>query len=109
MNWFKKFIPNYSAVANPLFKLLWKDVKLSWQEEHQNAFQNLKDLLLSSEALVFPCYDLQFYLAVDSSSKGIGYVFYQKHPKPKGEGHTDRVVRFGSKSLSKWQLSYWPT
>ena len=22
MNWFKKFIPNYSAVANPLYKLL---------------------------------------------------------------------------------------
>ena len=109
MNWFKKFIPNYSAVANPLYQLLRKDVKFSWQEEHQNAFQKLKDLLLSSEALAFPRYDLQFYLAVDSSSKGIGYVLYQKHPKPEGEGHTDRVVRFGSKSLSKWQSSYGPT
>ena len=45
MNWFKKFIPNYSAVANPLYKLLRKDVKFSWQEEHQNAFQKLKRLI----------------------------------------------------------------
>ena len=109
MSWFKKFILKYSAVANPLYKLLRKDTKFSWQEEHQNTFQKLKDLLLSSEELAFPRYDLQFYLAVDSSSKGIGYVLYQKHPKPEGEGHTDRVVRFGSKSLSKWQLSYGPT
>ena len=92
MNWFKKFILKYSAVANPLYKLLRKDTKFSWQEEHQNTFQKLKDLLLSSEELAFPRYDLQFYLAVDSSSKGIGYVLYQKHPKPEGEGHTDRVV-----------------
>ena len=28
MNWFKKFIQNYSAVANPLYKLLRKDVKV---------------------------------------------------------------------------------
>ena len=26
MNWFKKFIQNYSAVANPLYKLLRKDM-----------------------------------------------------------------------------------
>ena len=29
MNCFKKFIPNYFAVANPLYKLLRKDVKFS--------------------------------------------------------------------------------
>ena len=54
MNWFKKFIPYYSAVANPLQTLLRKGVKFSWQEVHQTAFQTLKDLLLKSDALAFP-------------------------------------------------------
>ena len=58
MNWLKKCIHYYSAVANPLYELLWKDVKFLWQEEHQNAFQKLKDSLLRSEVLAFQRYDL---------------------------------------------------
>ena len=79
-----------------------------WQSQHQAAFEKLKELLLNSEALAFPRYDLSFYLAVDSSSKGIGYMLYQLHPS---ENHSEipRVVRFGSKSLSKWQQCYGPT
>lgn len=77
MNWFKKFIPNYSAVANSLYKLLRKGVKFTWQTEQQNAFEKLKESLVNSEALAFPRYDLPFILGVDSSSKGIGYMLYQ--------------------------------
>ena len=108
MNWFKKYIRQYSAVANPLYKLLRRGEKFLWQSQHQAAFEKLKELLLNSEALAFPRYDLSFYLAVDSSSKGIGYMLYQLHPS---ENHSEipRVVRFGSKSLSKWQQSYGPT
>ena len=56
--------------------------------------------LINSEASAFPRYDLPFYLAVDSSSRGIGYMLYQNHPS---ENHAEiqRVVRVGSKSLSK--------
>ena len=108
MNWFKKYIPQYSAVANPLYKLLRHGEKFLWQSHHQAAFEQLKNRLINSEALAFPQYDLPFYLAVDSSSKGIGYMLYQKHPS---ENHAEiqHVVRFGSKSLSKWQQSYGPT
>lgn len=108
MNWFKKYIPQYSAVANPLYKLLRQGVKFSWQTEHQTAFEQLKTALLNSSTLAFPRYDLPFYLAVDSSSKGIGYMLYQKHPGD-NQTETTRVVRFGSKSLSRWQQSYGPT
>ena len=75
MNCFIKFIPNYSAVANPLYKLIRKGVKFFWQEVHQTAFQTLKDLLLKSDILAFPHYHLQFYLAVVSSSKVLGMYF----------------------------------
>jgi hypothetical protein len=103
-NWFRKYIPNFSAIANPFYKLMKKDVTFEWNSECQNSFNDLKHALVHSEALAFPRFDLQFRLAVDTSSKGIGYMLYQIH-----DNGNKRVVRFGSKGLSKWQQSYGPT
>ena len=108
MNWFKKYIPGYSAKAHCLYQLLKKGVKFAWKDEHKLAFETLKTSLLNSDALAFPRYELPFFLGVDSSSRGIGYYLYQKHPLDRGN-ETVRVVRFGSKSLSHYQTSYGPT
>ena len=108
MNWFKKYISGYSAKAHCLYQLLRKGVKFVWKDEHKAAFDILKTSLLNSEALAFPQYDLPFYLGVDTSSQGIGYMLYQKNPSNSGN-ETVCVVRFGSKSLSHYQTSYGPT
>ena len=50
MNWFKKYIPQYSAVANPLYKLLRRGEKFVWQSQHQATYEKLKEVLLSPEA-----------------------------------------------------------
>ena len=83
-----------------------KGEKFIWKKEHQVAFDELKCALMNSDALSFPRYDLPFYLAVDKSSKGISYMLYQKHDTNLKNIH---VIRFGSKSLAKWQQSYGPT
>ena len=70
-----------------------------WQIQHYAAFEKLKELLLSSKALAFPLYDLLFYLAVDSSSKGIGCMLYQKHPS-ENNAEISRVVHFGQNGNS---------
>lgn len=103
-NWFRKFIPSFSTIAYPLNALLKKGVKFRWTKEHQSAFDTLKSLLVNSKALSFPRYDLEFRLAVDTSSKGVGYMLYQIH-----EDGNHRVVRFGSKGLNRYQQSYGPT
>ena len=108
LNWFRKYIPNFSAEIEPLARLLKKSVRFRWTNEQESAFQRLKALLIDSPILAFPRYDIPFYLSVDSSSKGIGYMLYQRHPCENGEENI-RVVRFGSKSLTKWQRSYGPT
>ena len=61
---------------------------------------------MNSDALSFPRYDLPFDLAMDTSSKGICYMLYQKHYTNLKNIH---VIRCGSKSLAKWQQSYGPT
>ena len=83
-------------------------MKFRWSAVQENAFQKLKNLLLNSPVLAFPNYNIPFHLAVDTSSKGIGYVLYQIHTDEHEEDMI-RVVRFGSKSLSRWQRSYGPT
>ena len=55
----------------------------------------------------FSRFDLPFYLAVDSSAQGIGYVLYQKYLENSDE--KVRIIRFGSKALTSWQKSYGPT
>ena len=104
-NWFKKFIPNFSAIISPLTKLLKKNQKFEWKIEQSTAFQNLKTHLVNTDNLSFPRFDLPFILAVDTSSKGIGYMLYQKDPTKE----KPNIIRFGSKSLSRWQQSYGPT
>ena len=103
-NWFRKFIPNYSAIAQPILKLMKKNSKFNWTSEQSSAFTELKRLLKHSSLLSFPRYDLEFRLAVDTSCRGLGYMLYQIH-----ENGTSKVVRFGSKGLSHWQTSYGPT
>lgn len=108
LNWFKKFIPNFSAEIEPLTKLLRKNAKFRWTSEQENAFTKLKSLLTNSPILAFPNFHTEFYLAVDTSSKGIGYMLYQ-YQETASDSKDVSVIRFGSKSLSKWQRSYGPT
>ncbi|CAG2190506.1 unnamed protein product [Mytilus edulis] len=106
-NWFRKFIPNYSALVFPLTRLLKKEQIFTWRSEQETAFNDLKHKLVNSDILSFPKFDLTFRLSVDTSARGIGYMLYQLDPDD--ETQKPRIIRFGSKSLSPWQQSYGPT
>ncbi|CAG2212900.1 unnamed protein product [Mytilus edulis] len=106
-NWFRKFIPNYSALVFPLTRLLKKEQIFTWRSEQETAFEGLEHKLVNSDILSFPKFDLTFRLSVDTSARGIGYMLYQLDPDD--ETQKPRIIRFGSKSLSPWQQSYGPT
>ncbi|CAG2218638.1 unnamed protein product [Mytilus edulis] len=106
-NWFKKFIPNFSATISSLTRLLQKNQTFKWGKEQDTAFNDLKYRLVNSEMLSFPQFNMQFRLSVDTSSRGIGYMLYQLDPEDKT--CKPRIIRFGSKNLSRWQQSYGPT
>ena len=73
-NWFRKFIPNYNALVNPLTRLLKKGQLFKWRSEQETAFNDLK------QKLRFPKYYLTFLLSVDTSSREIGYMLFQLDP-----------------------------
>ncbi|GJU90395.1 putative reverse transcriptase domain-containing protein [Tanacetum coccineum] len=43
--YYRRFIANFSKIANPLTLLTQKDKKFEWGDEQENAFQTLKDML----------------------------------------------------------------
>lgn len=63
--WFRKYIPNYSIIAERLTRLLKKNTSFVWSFEQETAFKELKSKLVNSEILAFPRFDLPFNLAVD--------------------------------------------
>jgi hypothetical protein len=81
-------------------KSLKKGSFFYWTTEQENALCELKHRLIDSTVLAFPRFDIPFYLAVDTSAKGIGYVLYQKHPGNDATSKNTQVVRFGSKALN---------
>ena len=50
LKYYSKFLTNLSIVLSSLFRLLRKDVKWSWTEEHSLAFQNAKKLIVVSSS-----------------------------------------------------------
>ncbi|GJT02040.1 putative reverse transcriptase domain-containing protein [Tanacetum coccineum] len=43
--YYRRFIANFSKIAKPLTLLTQKDKKFEWDDEQENAFQTLKDML----------------------------------------------------------------
>src|SRR5260221_3283612 len=87
VNFYSKFIPNYSSLAVPLTNLTKKrePEKLRWHAEHEQAFVALKTSLTQEPILVWPKFDEDFHLETDVSGLGIGAVLLQyvdgvKHP-----------------------------
>ncbi|GFS88283.1 transposon Tf2-6 polyprotein [Trichonephila clavipes] len=50
-SWYKKFIPNFSDTARPLSNLLKKSTAWKWSEIEQQAFQTLKQCLITPPIL----------------------------------------------------------
>ena len=121
INYYQHFVPNYSAVAKPLFSLLTgqkrkckdkrklgqrsQNRKLSasdWTHDMEQAFRKLKLLMAETVVLAHPDFTRPFMLSVDASLDGIGAVLSQVK-----EGETKaRPIAFASKSLSQSQRNY---
>ncbi|KAJ0179560.1 hypothetical protein K1T71_005272 [Dendrolimus kikuchii] len=93
-SWFRRFIPNYAEIARPLTNLLKKDSKWIWNPEQQNAFESIKQLLVSTPILRQADETKPFSLRTDSSSYCLGAVLMQ------GEDADERPVEYASRMLT---------
>jgi hypothetical protein len=71
-----KFIVGYCAAAAPLTVLLkWEAFK--WTEEAEEAFQLLKQALMTAPLLQMSDFDKRFIIDYDTSDTGFGVVLHQ--------------------------------
>ncbi|CAF0802378.1 unnamed protein product [Brachionus calyciflorus] len=69
-NFYRRFIMNYSLIAQPLFYLCSKSIKFEWSDECETAFNELKKKLSSYPVLRLPDVNKTFFLTTDASGYG---------------------------------------
>jgi len=98
--YYKNYVKGYSYIAIPFFDLTKKDVK--WNLNYLNAFENLKDALISTPILVRPNFTKVFILDVDWSTQGVGTILSQKETK------NEHVIAYANKGLSLIHKKFHP-
>ena len=69
--YYRRFVPDYSTVAQALVNLLGKDCKFEWTTACQDTFEALRALLIKAPVLAFPKEDLPYIVETDASDYGI--------------------------------------
>jgi len=98
-SWYRRFVPGFSSVMEPLHALTSKNCKFRWSQECESAFLTIKETLFTAPVLACPDFEKPFDLFVNGSQTGLGGILSQ-------EG---RVVAYASRSLTKAEKKYCPT
>ena len=98
---YSRFVPSYSTLMEPLRCPLRKGAPpLKWTAELQAVMDEVRQRILTSQALAMYDPALSTRVTTDASDVGVGAVLSQMHP----EG--ERVVSFASCSLTPAQRRY---
>ncbi|GFY33098.1 retrovirus-related Pol polyprotein from transposon 17.6 [Trichonephila clavipes] len=79
-NFYRRYIKNFAKRAFPLTNLLRKDTPFEWTSETQEAFDDIKKVILNPPVLALPDPNAELQITTDASSRGIGAVLEQKYP-----------------------------
>lgn len=94
-NFLRDFIKDYQAYQNVFSDLLSSTGGFSWSTQHQQAFDALKQAMVSSPPLILPDPTSTFYVASDASDDALGAALMQTF-----EGRL-RPIGFSSRRLNK--------
>ncbi|CAN6685871.1 unnamed protein product [Malus baccata var. baccata] len=96
----ERFIKDFSKVAQPLCRLLQKEVAFEFTKECTESFKQLKELLTTAPIIVPPDWSLPFELMCDASDYALGAVLGQRKDK------RPHVIYYASRTLNDAQLNY---
>ncbi|CAN6679378.1 unnamed protein product [Malus baccata var. baccata] len=97
---YRRFIKDFSKIAQPLCRLLQKEVAFEFDDACSTAFKQLKEALTSAPIITPPDWSLPFELMCDASDYAIGAVLGQRKNKQ------PHVIYYASKTLHDAQLNY---
>jgi len=99
-SWYRRFVPQFATVSEPLTRLLKKNQRWEWGVEQEDAFEQIRARLLSAPTLSCPDFEVPFVLQTDASSVGLGAVLTQII------SDTENVIAFASRALSDPEKKY---
>ena len=103
-SWYRRFIPEFATMAEPLSRLFMSNVRWYWGNEQTEAFEFLKKALTSAPILAYPLFkevnENPFSLQCDASASGLGVVFTQK------QDDEERVIAYASRTLTAAERNY---
>ncbi|KAL7725112.1 hypothetical protein ACLKA6_018821 [Drosophila palustris] len=77
-SWYRRFVPNFADIVQPMSLLLKKGQKWNCKQEQQAAFEELKVRLSEAPLLACPDFSEKFVLQTDASDCGLGAVLAQR-------------------------------
>jgi len=98
--WFRRFVPRFAMIAQPLYALTRNGAVYHWGEQEERAFNELKQAVISNAMLFSFNADLPTILRTDACNLGIGAVLFQT------EDEVERPIGFYSRSLSTVEQMY---
>ena len=98
---YRKFIPNFAKIAQPLTELTKKNRHFVWTDECQKAFETLRTALSEAPILAFPDTNKPYKLYTDASNYAIGAALVQE------SAFGERVIQYLSHQLNDTQQR-WP-
>jgi hypothetical protein len=99
-SYYRRFIKNFAEIASPLHRLTEKKAEFKWSSECDEAFQRLKQALISAPVLAYPQVTGDFIVDTDASAFAIGGVLSQV------QDGMEKPIAYGSKSLKKAERNY---
>lgn len=99
-SWYRRFVPDFSTLVEPMTRLLKKKIPWKWDTEQEEAFYKLKQKLTEAPILRCPNFAQPFFLQTDASGEGLGAVLFQRN------SDEEAVVAYASRMLNEAERKY---
>ena len=101
--YYRRFIPNFGTIAQPLTAKTHKDAlknSFIWDDIDQKAFDTLRTCLVTPPVLAYPDFNLEFLLFTDACDYGIGSVLSQI------QDGVEKQIAYASRQLKPSEKKY---